>query len=190
MNKFRKSGVVAIVAASVAMVAGCATPTPYQPLGARGTGASGGYSDQQVTDNRYRVSFVGNTLTSRKTVENYLLYRAAQLTLQRGYDSFTILDRATDRDVETRVSRDPAFAGPYGWWRPSWRYYGAFGWRSWDPWYGDPFWADSIDVQTVNKYEATALIEMRKGTTPNDRATFDARQVVAALGPSIILPKS
>ncbi len=189
MNRFQKATIVAAMATATAMLAGCETATPYQPLGARGTGASGGYSDQQITSDIWRVTFVGNTLTSRQTVENYLLYRAAQLTVQQGYDSFTIVNRATDRNVETRINTDPAFAGPYGWWRPSWRYYGGFGWRSWDPWYGGPFWADNIDVSTVSKYEATAEIKMSKGTMPDDKASFDARQVLANLGPSIQMPK-
>jgi hypothetical protein len=178
------------LAVSLLALASCATPTPYQPLGSGSSRASGGYSDQEITQNRFRVTFVGNTLTSRQTVENYLLYRAAELTLQQGYDSFTIVDRATDRDVQTRISRDPAFAGPYGWWRPSWRYYGLGVWRTWDPWYGDPFWADNIDISTVTSYEATAEIVMSKGTTPNDKTTFDARQVIAALGPTIRRPTS
>ncbi|MFZ3483334.1 CC0125/CC1285 family lipoprotein [Sphingomonas sp. 3-13AW] len=189
MKRLQNAKIAVALAATTAIVSGCATPTPYQPLGAHDSRAKGGYSDQKITDNIWRVSFVGNTLTSRKTVETYLLYRAAELTLQQGYDSFTIVNRATDRDVETRISRDPAFAGPYGWWRPSWSYFGGFGWRTWDPWYGGPFWADNIDVSTVSKYEATAEIQMSRGTNPNDKASFDARQVVANLGPSIQLPK-
>lgn len=182
-----------LVAATAALGAlpACATPTPYQPLGARGTGASGGFSEQRITPNRYLVSFAGNSLTSRQRVETYLLFRAAELTVQNGYDSFTIANRATDRDVETRVTRDPFFnSGPYGWWRPSWRYYGGgYGWRSWNPWIGDPFWADNIDVSTVQRFEATAEIAMMRGAPAGDARSFDAREVVATLGPSIEVPR-
>src|SRR5690242_7138359 len=97
--------------AGVAGLAACATPTPYQPLGAGNSRASGGFAEQRVAPDLYLVSFTGNTLTSRQRVESYLLFRAAELTLQNGYDSFTIVDRQTDRNVETRVYRDP-FAGP------------------------------------------------------------------------------
>ncbi len=51
--------------AAALLVAGCATPTPYQPLGVRGTGASGGFSEQRLEENRYRVSFRGNCFCSR-----------------------------------------------------------------------------------------------------------------------------
>ena len=170
---------------ALALVA-CATATPYQPLGTRG--ASGGFAEQRIENNRYRVTFVGNSYTSRARVENYLLYRAAELTVASGYDSFTIVARDTERDVEIRTSPGLG-AGRYGWWRPSWRYYGGrFGWRHWDPWYGDPFWADTIDVRTIERYEATAEIVMIRGR-PSDPRTFDARQVIANLGPTIVLPR-
>ena len=49
-----------------------------------------GFSEQQIEDNRYPVQFAGNCLTDRKTVETYLLYRAAELTRQNGYDHFRV----------------------------------------------------------------------------------------------------
>ena len=185
---------LALVTLPLAALAACATPTPYQPLGTRGTGASGGFSEQRITPNRFLVTFNGNSFTSRQRVETYLLYRAAELTVQQGFDSFTIVDKATDRNVETRVNTIPGprygFGGPYGWWRPSWRYYGGgFGWRSWDPWFGDPFWADNIDVSTVTRFEANAEIVMRHGAPGNDTRAFDAREVMANLGPTIEVPR-
>ena len=168
-------------------LAACTTATPYQPIGTRG--ASGGYASQQIEDNRYRVSFAGNQFTSRERVENYLLYRAAELAVQQGYNGFTIVQRATDRDVETNVSRDPFGPGPYGYWSPYWRYSGPWGWRSWDPWYGDPFFSSSVDVRTIDRYEAHAEIVMYRGTRPNNPYSFDARQVMRNLGPSIELPR-
>jgi hypothetical protein len=174
------------------MLAACVTATPYQPLGTRGA-ASGGFYEQRIEANRFRVSFAGNQFTSRQRVENYLLFRAAELTVQNGYDGFTIVDRDVERDVDTRVYNygSPRLGwGPYGFWRPSWRYYGGgFGWRSWDPWYGGSFWANDIDVRTVERYEATAEIVMHRGPRPGDPRSFDARQVMANIGPTIELPR-
>ena len=182
---------VLLAASAAALLLGaCASPTPYQPLGTTGTGASGGYASQRIESNRYRVSFAGNSLTSRERVETYLLYRAAELAIEAGYDGFTVVDRATDRDVETRVYRDPFGPGPYRWWRPWWRYRGAgWGWRRWDPWWGDPFWADDIDVRTLQRFEAHAEILLYRGARPNDPKSFDAREVVANLSPSIEPPR-
>ena len=73
------------------LLAACAgAPTPYQEA------RDGyGYSEQQIEENRYRVSFAGNSATSRQTVEDYLLYRAAELTVQNGHDWFEVADRDT-----------------------------------------------------------------------------------------------
>jgi hypothetical protein len=73
------------------LLAACAgKPTPYQQ-----TQGGYGYSEQRIEDNRYRVSFAGNAATNRQTVEDYLLYRAAELTVQNGHDWFEVADRDT-----------------------------------------------------------------------------------------------
>jgi len=170
--------------AAALLLAGCATPTPYQPLNPHNQ-VSGGYSEQRLTDNRFRVMFRGNEFTSRQQVENFLLFRAAEVTLQSGFDGFTMVTRATDPNVRTHVMGDPFGPGPWGYWGPSWRYYGRFGWRSWDPWMGDPFWADTMDVSTVTTFEASAEIVMYHGRRPDDPRNFDAHEVIANLGPTV-----
>jgi len=177
----------AIVIAA-AVLSSCARPTPYQPIRSASS-SQGGYSSERLETNRYRVTFIGNSMTSRDTVETYLLYRAAELTRQQGYDWF----EAVYRDVENRgqVVVDRPFAtGPYGWWGPSWRYYGRSGWRSWSPWDRDPFFSDRLDVRTIDRYEATAEIVMRRGDKPsaNPRA-FDANDLLRTLGPRIRPPE-
>ena len=169
------------------LLAGCASPTPYQPASGYGFNRNG-YSDQRIEDNRYMVSFAGNSLTSRETVERYLLFRSAELTVQQGYDYFILVDRNTDRKVRTYVNR-PFGPGPYGYWGPSWRFYGAWGWRRWDPFLGDPFFND-FDVRTVDRYEAMAEIVMGEGPPPSgDVHAFDAHAVIANLGPTIRVPR-
>lgn len=187
-----KSSVLLAFAAAAALSA-CATPTPYQP-NIPGQRESGGFSEQRVERNRFRVMFQGNTLTSRETVEGYLLFRAAELTVQNGFDSFAIVDRNTDRETRTYVEPDPLYrpwyGSGYGAWRPYWRYQGSsFGWRSWDPFGRDPFWGDRVDVRTVDRFEATAEIVMRRGPPPRgDLRTFDARAVIENLRPRIQYP--
>lgn len=188
-----KSAAVMAALALTAGLAACATPTPYQP-NIRGQAVSGGFSETRLEGDRWRVNFTGNTLTDRETVEGYLLYRAAELTRDQGYDWFTIVDRETNRDRRTYVEPDP-FYRPwygvgYGYWRPSWRYYGArWGWRTWDPFWGDPFWADRMDVRTVDQFEASAEIVMHRGAKPaDDPRAFDARGVMDAIGPRVVRP--
>lgn len=186
-------------AAAVVLTAGlaaCATPTPYQPAAPRGSGAtSGGYSEARIEPNRFRVNFAGNSLTSRETVEGYLLYRAAELTVQNGYDWFSVVERDTDTKTRSYVEPDPFYRpwyGAYGFWRPSWRYYGrGYGWRGWDPFWGDPFWADRVDVRTIERFEASAEIMMEKGAKPQgDPKAFDARAVIDNLRPRVKYPEA
>lgn len=189
----RRAAAIAASLALAGLLSACATATPYQP-NIPGQAVSGGFSEQRLESDRFRVTFAGNSLTSRDTVEAYLLYRAAELTVQQGFDWFTIVERDVERDRRTYVERDPFYRpwyGPsYGYWRPYWRYYGGgFGWRTWDPYWGDPFWADRMDVRTVEKFEATAEIVMRKGPKPADDArAFDARGVMENIGPRVMRP--
>jgi hypothetical protein len=184
-----------LMAASAAFaLSACATETTYRP--ATGSGfARAGYSDRQIESNRFIVSFSGNSYTSRDTVERYLLFRAAELTIARGYDHFILVDRDTDRRTRTYATERPGAYGfgygAYGGWGPSWRYRGrGFGWRSWSPFYGDPFWDREIDIQTVDKFEANAEIVLGRGPKPADNVhAFDARAVVENIGPSVVMPK-
>ncbi|MEI9905187.1 MAG: hypothetical protein WDN06_15415 [Asticcacaulis sp.] len=89
-----------MAAASLTLLSACATPTPYQAA-LTTHGYNPGYSDTKLEDNRYRLSFAGNDLTKRETVENYLLYRAAELTLDSGYDWFEVVNRGTDEKTHT-----------------------------------------------------------------------------------------
>ena len=185
----------ATAAAAVGLgLAACETATPYQPA-PPGPEASGfGYRDYQIDATHWRVSFAGNSLTSRETVEKYLLYRAAELTVQKGFDWFQATDRHTDKDTSFYGSSDPfygsAFWGTYGWgWRPAWRYGGAFGWRSWSPWGGGPFWADQVDIQQVNRYEASIELAVGRGMAPDGQRVFNAHEVLQNLGAAIARPK-
>ena len=185
---------IAVALALAAALAGCATPTPYQP-NISGQAAKGGFTDLRLTDNRFRVAFSGNTLTGRDTVERYMLYRAAELTVAQGHDWFEMDERRTDRDQQTYI--EPGLLsysgfGPYGYWQPSWAYYGrGFGWRTWDPFYSrGPFLAGQYGARAVERFEARAEVILHKGPQPADSArAFDARQVLSNLEATIVRPQ-
>ena len=81
----------AALAAAAALVLGaCVTATPYQQ--AAGGINSNGYSSTLIEPGKHRVSFRGNSSTDRATVENYILLRAAELTLADGLGHFIVLD--------------------------------------------------------------------------------------------------
>lgn len=190
----RRVAALSLVAASGLALASCMTATPYQPASSSTSAARGGYSDTQIESNRFRVTFSGNTLTSRETVERYLLYRAAELTVQNGFDYFVLSDRDTEKNSQTYRTPGLGYgAGPWGYWGPSWRFYRPrWGWRSYDPFFDDPFWAArDWDYRTVNSYEASAEIVTGKGPKPADNLrAFDAHEVLSRLGPKIEMPKT
>ncbi|AKQ42971.1 hypothetical protein CP97_14435 [Aurantiacibacter atlanticus] len=193
MDGFLKKAMIAAVAATSLVIAGCASrSTPYQPI-ASANRIAGGYSDERLGEDRYRVSFAGNTLTSREKVESYLLFRAAELTLEQGRDWFAIEDRVVEHDIEREVRRDPLYdpwyGSYYGYWQPSWRYYGPRGWRSWYPYYGHSFWTDHVDIREVERFEAIAEIRLGDGITPNGTMrAFNAREVIDRIGPLVEYP--
>lgn len=170
-----------LVVLSMAALAACATATPYQSAGAQG-GQGYGYNERQIENNRFSISFSGNALTERDTVESYLLFRAAELTLEKGYDYFIVVQRATDGASRmVPFGPNPArygFYPHYSWYAPRW------GWR---PFY-DPFWDDTT-YREVTRYEATAEIVLYNGQKPAaDPQAFDARQVRDNLAGKVVRP--
>jgi len=147
-------------------LAGCATVTPYQPM----TDGQG-YAEQRIEPNRFRVSFAGNSSTPRETVENYLLFRATELTLLNGYDYFVMT--GTDTEAQTRYSQSISAFGGTGWYS---RYSGL-----------------GIGVGTstpITEYQAQAFVTMFKGQKPaGSTDAFDAREVRNNIGPTVRYPE-
>lgn len=170
----KKPILILAAAATLTLLSACATPTPYAPAAAT-AGYNPGYSDQRLEDNRYRITFAGNDETRRETVENYLLYHAAELTLNSGYDWFQVVNRGTDQ--KTRTVDDPMDSF-------SWRFYRGNRWGAWG-WGWDDMDRDSIQY---TRYEASAEIVMNKGAKPDDPNAYDAHSVKANLESSIVRP--
>ncbi len=189
-----------VLTVSTAILAACATTTPYQP--ASTPGGYDGYSQTMLQNDMARISFGGNSLTSRDTVENYLLYRAAEIAIERGFDHFMLVERDTEEKTRVRVSPrygaydpyfDYAFYRPGFGWGPYYRYsyfnqpYYRRGWGFMG--YGnDPFYND-FDVRESTKYRASAEVRFGKGPKPERDNAFDAQQVLDNLGPTIVYPE-
>lgn len=92
----RLPGLAGLLLLMAALAAGCAKPTPYQPRGSDGMGPPYGYAEQKLGEDRYRVTVSGNEATSRETVENYLMFRAAELTLAADREAFRLIERDTE----------------------------------------------------------------------------------------------
>lgn len=153
----RSRSTLLLALAGLLTLAACAKPTPYQPAGDRY-----GYAERQIETNRYRVSFEGNSATPRETVERYLLYRAAELTLDGGDDYF----RIADKDTETKTTY---YSSGFG--------FGNFAYTR------RVFASTAVgDAYPVSRYEAYADIQTFKGEKPaDDPQAYDAHDVVDRL---------
>lgn len=180
MTMFRMTAAAIAAIALAAGLTACETATPYQPLH-KDSKVYGGFTDERLDADHFRVSFRGNGLTSRSTVENYLLYRAAELTIQGGGDWFETEDHHTDAKEHTFVDS----YGPwgYGYFHPYWSVWGP-GWGRRGFW-GGPYWDPAFDVETVQRFDATAEIVIGRGPKPADPRAFTAREVLSNLGPHI-----
>lgn len=146
----------------------CGTPTPYQPL----TDGQG-YAEQPIESDRYRVLFAGNSLTPRQTVDNYLLYRAAEITLAKGFDHFIVVEKDTERSTVYHAT-GTALGGYRG--------YG----RHYDDFTGLGVFGSATSVPH-SSYAAFANIVMRKGPkNPKEANAYDAREVLSRLEPRIM----
>lgn len=155
-------------------VAGCMSPSPYAP---RTPGADGGYTDRELTANRYRVTFTGNSVTPRETVESYLLLRAAEVTRAAGFDSFVFDTRNTKANTTYQTVPTMPPPDPFWGYRPGFGYWGGYGF-AYDP---------GVDVVARTKFEAYAEIVL---LTPDQAAreprALKASDVIARIGPDAI----
>jgi hypothetical protein len=77
------------VLALVALLAACATA--YQPYSYFG---GGGYKDVQLSENSFKITVEANGYTSKSQAADLALLRAADLTLEKGFKHFVIVDSA------------------------------------------------------------------------------------------------
>jgi len=76
------------------MILFCACATQYQKVG-----FTGGYSDYPLGNDQYAVDFEANAFTKHSTVDKYLLYRCAELTIEKGFNYFVVLEYVSTQAV-------------------------------------------------------------------------------------------
>jgi len=163
-------------------LAACAAPqpTPYRAA-ANGTG----YTDRAVTSEILEVRFEGNRLTSRETVEQYALYRAAEIAAVNGADRLAILDKTVEEQTRTVRDYDPyPFGFGYGYSSSGRRVVGAS--------YRVPVYATRARDYTSTTYAAELLVRLVAPGAPNpdDAPVRDVATILRTLGPAIVRPAS
>jgi len=97
----------AACAAAILMLSGCATATVSPPVYRPQASDEGtGYADEQISAIRYRISFSGDNQTTRGQVEDYLLRRAAEITVRAGYNYFEFDNRSLETDTQLYRTTD------------------------------------------------------------------------------------
>ncbi len=136
-----------IILAAALSLSGCATK--YQEMG-----FTGGVQANRVTSDTAQISARGNGYTDPDTIQRYAMRKAAETTLDAGFDLFEIMT-TSDRSSTGRAGSAYASNGYI------------FG-SSWD----------------ILKPVETFMIKMRKGQLPTDAPAnwFDAHEVVKFLG--------
>jgi len=165
----KSANILKAAAASLLMLAlsACVQPAPFAP---RGAGQQTGYTDRQLAQNRWRVTFTGNSATPREQVEDFLLLRAAQVTLAAGGSHFLFDSR--DTQAKTRVTAIPEYEpGPY--WGRGWRFRPGFGY--------DPLGPD-VDIITTTSFQAYAeIVILTDDQASHEPRAVDAKAVIAHL---------
>lgn len=156
----------------------CVSTPLYKPQANSG---SAGYSEQQLDQNQYRVTFTGTRSTSRDRVEDGLMLRAAEVTKSSGFSHFLVDDRQVSRDGDDW--RDPWRVGPrfsfgYGYGYGRYGLYDPFAYRfGYLDRFDDSRFVASADIAMLTAAEAAR----------EPRAT-DAGQVIANLSPKFAPP--
>jgi len=72
--------------------------TDYVPAGQYGGWKHGGYSDVIVNSNTAVIKFSGNDYNSPQQARMYVLYRAAQVTIEQGYQYFVVVSSSDSKE--------------------------------------------------------------------------------------------
>ena len=149
-----------ILAVSALALSACASLAPY---GAKGGPGGQGFSEQRIESDRYRVTYDG--VGAPGPVADMALLRAADLTVQSGYDWFEVVQRWTDGRPDGAGGVRPsvsigAGSGRYGGYSASGVGVGL-----------------GFDISGPQPTSTTLEILMGRGARPDRPDAYDARQV-------------
>src|SRR5437016_10245391 len=65
-----------------------------------------GYEDSPIDGTTYQVSYIGDAATPSETVNRFALFRCAELTVEKAYDYFIIMDGTAQTNTQTTTMSD------------------------------------------------------------------------------------
>ena len=154
---------------------GCAGPTQYRPS-EDGTG----YSDRQIGEDRYWVSYTANSFTRYRKLKQYLLYRSAQITLESNHERFVVVDKNTaPADFPDYVDEGSK----------SYRHHD---FEHHHLWFGNRLFSDefsALSSRSLTRNAAAIMIIVFSGKeSPAEGRVYVAREVIELVGPSVVHP--
>lgn len=173
-----KTWLTGIMVLFTALLVGCATETPYKPAEERG---DYGYTETELGDNRYRITFTGNSSTPSETVQDYALLRAAELTLTKGYDWFEAANRNSDKSVRSTTT-DTGFGAGVSRSQTAYRNCDLLG--NCDTVVTSGTFATGPGVATTTNrtsYQYSIEVVMRKNPMEDSAGSYDAQRLANAL---------
>ena len=157
-----------LIAASALALSACASLAPYGPQQSAG---GQGFNEQRIESNRFRVTY--NGVGAPGPVVDRALFRAAQLTVDQGYDWFEVTQRWIDGRPDSAGGVRPSVSIGAG----SSRY---GGYRSSGVGVGLGF-----DLSGPQPTSTTLEIVMGRGQRPDRPGAYDARGVQDAIRPRL-----
>jgi len=128
-------------------------------------GFRGGYADLQLDEEAFRVTYRGNGYTSSERVEKFLLFRCAELTVERDYDFFVIFN---SKDESSQF----AYTTP-GSYSSTTNVVGSTAYT-----HGQYSPGTTIPI---TKHRATVIIKLFKGQKPDFPLVYNARMLIKNL---------
>ncbi|MNU40724.1 hypothetical protein [uncultured Brevundimonas sp.] len=153
-----------LIAASALALSACASLAPYGPQQSAG---GQGFNEQRIESNRFRVTY--NGVGAPGPVVDRALFRAAQLTVDQGYDWFEVTQRWIDGRPDSAGGVRPSVSIGAG----SSRY---GGYRSSGVGVGLGF-----DLSGPQPTSTTLEVVMGRGAKPDRPEAYDARRVQDAI---------
>ena len=157
-----------ILAVSALALSACASLAPYGPQQSAG---GQGFNEQRIESNRFRVTY--NGVGAPGPVMDRALFRAAQLTVDQGYDWFEVTQRWIDGRPDSAGGVRPSVSigaggGRYGGYSASGVGVGL-----------------GFDLSGPQPTSTTLEIVLGRGQRPNRPDVYDARGVQDAIRPRL-----
>jgi hypothetical protein len=103
LSRLPRIAFATLAAAALLAVAACA---PAGPTGYRALSGKFGYEDARMADGAWRIVFYASAETARDRLENFVLYRAAELARSEGRPRFAVMEHGFQTLEETPAERE------------------------------------------------------------------------------------